>query len=200
MRVGPSLIIAWPCNWLTAVLFVRLDWCDVTPTDEDDYLKVVDVVADVDVSDSLTTVPRQLNDRLTMLNTARWKFPAWNCLIINGFATAWRHLDNSFGLALQELGDSLITALLLFLLAQRLVLFSMIALLVIILILESVDLGKNTQSMHFGSVSWVRCAIAMPWRCFSFCLTCWLRNFLWSWPLVRSCISRQIETWSVVII
>ena len=29
------------------------------------------LVADVDVSDSLTTVPRQLNDRLTMLNTAR---------------------------------------------------------------------------------------------------------------------------------
>ena len=53
MRVGPSLIIAWPCNWLTAVLFVRLDWCDVTPTDEDDYLKVVDVVADVDVEESV---------------------------------------------------------------------------------------------------------------------------------------------------
>ena len=32
---------------------MRLDWCDVTPADEDDYLKVVDVVADVDVEESV---------------------------------------------------------------------------------------------------------------------------------------------------
>ena len=129
-------------------------------------------------------------------------------LLDNGFVKAWRHLDNSFGLALQELNDSLMTAwhdctVAFFVGPETGFIFndcftgyhldSRISWLI----------GKSTQSMQYGSVCWVRCAIAMHWRCFSFCptcsLTCWLRNFLWSWPLVRSCISRQIETWSVVI-
>ena len=62
-------IIGQTCHSLTQPYFGEL--INVTLAEDDAYSKLVDVVADVDVSDSLTTVPRQLNDRLTMLNTAR---------------------------------------------------------------------------------------------------------------------------------
>ena len=124
-------------------------------------------------------------------------------LLDNGFVKAWRHLDNSFGLALQELNDSLMTAW-----HDCTVAFFV---------------GPETgfifndcfTGYHLDSrISWLRQkhSIHALWVCllgplchcdalamFHFFPTCWLRNFLWSWPLVRSCISRQIETWSVVI-
>ena len=64
----PCPIIGQPCHSLTQPYFGEL--INVTLAEDDAYLKLVDVVADVDASDSLTTAPLQLNDRLTMLNTA----------------------------------------------------------------------------------------------------------------------------------